>query len=354
MLLLAAGVLFVSLFSLCVKTTVPGLIAPGDALRNLYEWIHLSVSRAQGGGAWARRFEIIDGLGGSYYDSISRFLISIITFACGMMLALSGNIFQSVFRNPIAAPSMLGVASGVQVGIIVLVLRYEFAAEGLPLEKYKYCYFFALAMLALVLVAAKLSSGSKKFSVFDLLIVAAIVQAIIGGVTSFFTYGMDNDLALALQNVSNAVRVNTEPISLYVLGAVFLISVIPFFLLRFSFNAVCFDSDESGSMGVNTRLVKFVSLALGSLMMTAGMVHCGSVGMISLIVPFIARAVFGAESKKLFWGNLLIGGLILLICRDIAAFIPFAETGLPIGAVVQFVAMPVFVLILFSGRRTWE
>jgi iron complex transport system permease protein len=249
---------------------------------------------------------------------------------------------------------MLGVASGVQIGIIVLVLQYGAAAEGMPIEKYRYCYFFALAMLAVVLTAAKLSSGKKKFSVFDLLIVAAIVQSVIGGVTSFYTYGLDNDLALAIQNISNAVRVSTEPISLFILGIVFLLSVVPFFLLRFSFNAVCFDSDESNSMGVNTRLIKFAALVLGSLMMTAGMVHCGSVGMISLIVPFLARAVFGAESKKLFWGNLLFGGLILLICRDIASFIPFAETGLPIGAVVQFIAMPVFVLILFSGRRTWE
>jgi len=117
---------------------------------------------------------------------------------------------------------------------------------------------------------------------------------------------------------------------------------------------VCFDTDDSNSMGVNTRFVKFLALVLGSLMMTAGMVHCGAVGMVSLMVPFISRGIFGAESRKLFWGNLLIGGFVLLLCRDIAFFIPFSGDGIPLGSVVEFVTLPVFVAILLSKRRTWE
>jgi iron complex transport system permease protein len=132
------------------------------------------------------------------------------------------------------------------------------------------------------------------------------------------------------------------------------VSLVPFFLLRFSFNIVCFDQDESNSMGLNTRRIKFISLVLGSLMMTAGVVHSGAVGMLSLMVPFISRGIFGAESSKLFWANLLIGGFILLLCRDIAFFIPFSADGLPVGVAVEFVTLPIFVLILTSRRRTWE
>lgn len=352
LLVIAAAALFA--FSLCIRTAAPGFYAPADAFANLGTWIKVGAGGLTHGGAWLDRFHLIDEAGIGYYETSYRLLISAITFVCGMLLALAGYIFQSVFRNPMAAPSMLGVGTGVQVGLIILVLGYGSAAPYMPLEKYKYCYIAALAMLVCVMAVARLSSGKRKFSVFDLLIVAAIVSQIVGGVTSYFTYGMDNSFALALQDASNVMKVNTEPISLALLGIVAAVSIVPFFLMRFSFNAVCFDSDESGSMGVNTRAVKFVSLVLGSLMMTAGMVHSGAVGMLSLMVPFIARGLFGAESRGLFWGNLLIGGVLLLLCRDIAYFIPFSVDGLPIGTAVEFVTLPVFVLILTSRRRTWE
>jgi iron complex transport system permease protein len=354
MQVLAIAIVVVFLLSMIVKTTVPGVNSPLAAFRNFFTWIELNMAHLFGWPVWLDRFNVIEALGGSYYDTVSRFLISVITFVCGMLLALSGNIFQSVFRNPIAAPAMLGVGTGVSIGLIVLVLTYGTAALTMPVEKYEYCYLFALIMLGSVLLIAKLSGGRRKFSVFDLLIVASIFSTVVGGIIGFFSYGMDNDLALVLADLSNAIVVNTEPVSFAALGIVSLISLVPFFLLRFSFNAVCFDNEESSSMGVNTRIIKFISLILGSLMVVAAMVHSGSVGMISLMVPFVSRSIFGAESRNLFWGNILIGGLVLLICRDIAAFIPYGNHGFPIGGIVQFLSMPVFILILISGRRTWE
>jgi iron complex transport system permease protein len=352
--LLTLAIIVLFAFSLCIRTATPGFYSPAEVFLNLKTWISINIAHLFHTGAWLSRFSIIDAQGIGYYESSYRLLVSVITFVCGMLLALAGFIFQSVFRNPMAAPSMLGVGTGVQVGLIIMVLTYGGAAIGMPLEKYKYCYIFAIAMLAAVMGVAKLSSGKRKFSVFDLLIVAAIVSQIVGGVTSYFVYGMDNSFALALQNLSNVLTVNVEPVSFLLLGIVTAVSIVPFFLMRFSFNAVCFDTDDSNSMGVNTRFVKFISLVLGSLMITAGMVHCGGIGMISLMVPFISRGIFGAESSRLFWGNLLIGGLILLLCRDIAFFIPFSPDGLPIGTAVEFVTLPVFVAILLSHRRTWE
>jgi iron complex transport system permease protein len=354
MRLLVCALVVLFLASLCIRMASRGFQAPVDVFENLWLWIKINVSKFTHGSAWLYRFSLISERGVGYNDAYGRLLVSLITFVCGMLLALAGYIFQSVFRNPMAAPSMLGVGTGVQAGLIYMALTYGAAATSMPREKYTYCYIFALAMLALVMATAKLSSGKRKFSVFDLLIVAAIVSQIVGGVTSYFVYGMDNSFALILQNLSNVLSVNTEPVSFAMLGAVTVLTVTPFFLMRFSFNSVCFDGDEANSMGLNTRAVKFAALVLGSLMMTAGMVHCGAVGMVSLIVPFISRGVFGAESRGLFWGNLLIGGFVLLLCRDIAFFIPFSIDGMPIGTVVEFVTLPVFVAIITGRRRTWE
>jgi iron complex transport system permease protein len=236
----------------------------------------------------------------------------------------------------------------------MLVIRYGMGAYELPLKKYIYCYIAAISMLAIIMFVAKLSSGKKKFSVFDLLIVAAIISQIVNGVVSYYEYSIDNFQALIVREIINAVRVDTGSISFEMLGISLLISLVPFFLMRFSFNAVSFNGDESHSMGINTQIIRLISLVLGSFMVTAAMVHCGMVGMISLIVPFISRNIFGAESRNLFWGNILIGGGILLLCRDISALIHFNYDGIPIGSIVEFVTLPIFVLILIKNQRSWE
>ena len=100
--------------------------------------------------------------------------------------------------------------------------------------------------------------------------------------------------------------------------------------------------------------MKLFALVIGSIMATAAVAHCGTVGMISLIAPFISRAIFGADFRRLFWGNLLMGGAMLVVCRDIAAMIYFTTQGLPLGIIVDFVAVPIFTAILVMQRRVWE
>ncbi len=351
--LLTGIALFIFLFSLCLKTIETGFVSPAEVLANYKAWIQINMGKWFEWPVYLQRTQIIDGLP-YYYDSISRLKITAITFGCGMLLAMSGHLFQSVFRNPIAAPTMLGVNTGVNLGILFLVLQYGGLATGMPYQKYVYCYTGAVLMLILVLGVGKLSSGKKKFSVFDLLIVGAILSQVVGAVRTYYTFSMENDEVLLLNEISNAITVNTDNISFVFLGAALLICIVPVYFIRFSFNAVSFENDEARSFGVNTMALKVGSLILGTFMITAAMVHCGSVGMVSLIAPFLSRSIFGAESRKVFWGNLLVGGTLLVVCRDIASMIYFTSEGLPIGTVVDFVAVPIFVIILVTQRRVWE
>ena len=343
----------VILFSLCLKTIENGVFPLGQMFSSYKTWIHLNLAKWLDWPCYLYRREVIAAIP-CYYDVIARLKITALTFGCGVLLSMSGSLFQSVFRNPIAAPTMLGVNTGVQMGILVLVLQYGGMAQNMPFQKYVYCYIGAAAMLALIIVTGKISSGKNKFSVFDLLITGAILSQVVSAVRTYYTFSMENDQVLLLKEISNAISVNIDPISFIFLGAVLLICLVPIWLIRFSFNAVCFDNDEARSFGVNTMGIKMIALLLGTFMVTAAMVHCGSVGMVSLIAPIISRAVFGADFRKVFWGNLLVGGTILVVCRDIASMIPFTTEGLPVGTVVDFVAVPIFVVVIIMQRRVWE
>lgn len=353
MRLLTGGVVLLLLVSLCVQTVGRGLNAPMDVLQAYKTWIHLSLAEQFNWPIYLQKSSIIDEIP-IYYDAVNRLKITAITFACGAMLAMSGALFQSVFRNPMAAPTMLGINTGVNLGILFLVLNYGGRALFMPFQKYVYCYICAAIMLLLVLGAGKLSSGKKKFSVFDLLIVGAILSQIAGAVRSYATFNMSNEMVLILNQVTNAIRVNVENVSFLFLGGVLIICLVPSYLIRFSFNAVCFENDQSKSFGIRTGAMKLFALVIGSIMATAAVAHCGTVGMISLIAPFISRAIFGADFRRLFWGNLLMGGAMLVVCRDIAAMIYFITQGLPLGIIVDFVAVPIFTAILVMQRRVWE
>lgn len=339
--------------SLCIGGYSYSLNSPAEVFMSIRVWIKLSLANLLNAGA---------GQGGAgnagsmpfYGDVISRIKYTGMTFMCGMLMAVSGHIFQTVFRNPMAAPTMLGVSTGVNLGVLALVLQFGAAAYQMMSLKYIYCYSGAIAVLAAVLILGKISSGRKRTSVFDYLLVGAILSQIIGAVMTYFTYAMENDQMLIYQEISGDLHMDISNNAFEVLGVAMLIGLVPMFMIRFSFNAVSFETDDSRSMGVNAYALKIITMILGTIMIAAAMIHCGSAGMISLIAPFISRGLFGAEFRKSFWGDLLIGGGLLVICKDVTGLIPFGDSGLPLGTIVDFIAVPVFVLIVVSQRRIWE
>ncbi|MBQ9014639.1 MAG: iron chelate uptake ABC transporter family permease subunit [Firmicutes bacterium] len=341
------------ILSLNVDGYFPVLHTPAEVIRSIFTWFHLTFAQLFHTPAALHYYDITGEM--PYYGGVmQRVRLMAMTFLCGALMALSGSIFQTVFRNPMAAPTMLGVSAGVNAGVLVLVLQFEFAATTMMLYKYIYCYIGAVVMLALVLIMGKISSGKGRLNIFDMLIVGAILSQIIGAVMTYYSYAMENDLALVYQQVSAAIEMDTSKEAFLFLGGVTVLSLVPMLLLRFSFNAVGFETDDSRSLGIHAYGMKIVTMILGTMMIAAAMIHCGSAGMISLVAPFIARGIFGAEFRRQFWGNLLIGGTLLVVCKDIVGMIPFYGSHIPLGTIVDFVVLPLFVVIIVSQRRIWS
>lgn len=342
------------IFSMCLRTSQVALISPVVAMQNLFTWLKLTVAKWFNLPIYLESEAIIAGLP-FYFETVARFKISVITAASGAMLALAGALYQGVFRNPIAAPTMLGVASGIELGILVLVLKYANAVYSMTSKRYFYCYGFALAILLIVMLMGKIASRGKRLAVTDMLLVGAAISQIINVLITYYRFEMEDELLIVFQEISSGIYINIQTISFIILGAAFVISIIPIHLLRYSFNAVCFSDDDAFTMGINPKIVRFVALICGTIMITAAMVHCGSVGMISLIIPHICRYLFGSNFKRIYYASGLFGGMLLLICRDISALFYFGYSGvLPISSIVSIIAAPIFVIVLFQQRKGWE
>lgn len=293
---------------------------------------------------------------GVYNGVIVKAGIIGITLICAVLLSVSGMLYQNVFKNPIAGPGMLGVSSGVTLGMMILVYLYGAEAMGMLVPRYAMCYGFGAAILVFVILAGrKLSGKGKPFDIVTMLLVGSILSQLVGFVVTYVTlFVMEPDVYQDYITLSQMLVVDTSGISWSVLLVATVVSLAPVIYLRFRFNALAFDEQEVRMLGINFTMLRAVALICGAIMILAAQIHIGAVAMVSLIVPFLSRSWFGCEFRKQLVGNVCISTILLLVCRDIVDLIPFVGDGIGIGSAVSVVALPVFLLIMTRHMRGWE
>lgn len=291
-----------------------------------------------------------------YYAIPERAGVIGITLVCAVLLAVSGALYQAVFRNPIAGPGMLGVGSGVSMGMMLLVYLFGASASGMLVERYAYCYGFGAAILAFVIfMGRKLSGKGKPYDIVTMLLLGSILSQLLGFVVSYVTlFVMDPGTYEMYYALSQMLVVDTSPVSWACLGVATLVSFVPIWHMRFKLNALAFDEQEVRLLGINATALRALALVCGAIMILAAQIHTGAVAMVSLIVPFLSRSWFGCEFRKQLAGNICIGTILLLVCRDVADLIPFVGDGIAIGSIVAVFAMPLFLVIVAKSLRGWE
>lgn len=291
-----------------------------------------------------------------YWAVVDRAGVVGITLICAVLLAVSGMLYQNVFKNPIAGPGMLGVSSGVSLGMMLMVALYSGAAPSMVGTRYAFCYAFGAAILVFVMAAGrKLSGRGKPFDIVTMLLIGSILSQLLGFIVSYMTlFVMDESDYATFYTMSQMLVVDTSAVSWVALGIAFLASMAPVVLNRYKLNALAFDDQEARMMGLSLTKMRAIALICGAIMILAAQIHVGMVSLVSLVVPFLARSWFGCEFNKQLIGNVCIGTVLLLACRDICDLIPFVGDGLAIGSVVSVVAMPLFVVVMARQMREWK
>lgn len=356
---LAAVLLVLCVLSLGIGVSRHQFIPADEVLRSVRAWFVITYNQLFCGKVYTT--VDVQNMAPFFYQMTTRVGVTYVAVVCGIILTISGMVYQSVFRNPVAAPTMLGVAGGLNIGLLVFTWVYGASVIYETVPHYLYAYGGGLAALVLVLVVSRLINGKRWFSVVDMLLVGSIVSQVFGQIVLFVSYYVfDDSQWLLYTNLNEVLTVNTDPLAYAFLAVAFLISFIPIYLLRFRLNALSFSPEEARGMGVDQTRLRYLALFLGTIMVIVAMAHAGMVGMAALIVPFVARAYFGAETSRQITGNILLGAILVLLCRDIADMLTMVIMGMgfgfefPIGVVASLVCMPVFVWIIARQQRTWE
>lgn len=351
-----AGLLLIAiaLLSACIDLYQGRIASPFEVFWCYGTWITQTIAGLTGQQTMSAA-ELME-IQPSYYSLLGRAGTTIITALAGALLAISGSLYQSVFKNPIASPSILGVSSGIQMGYVILVLVFGTAAIEMTAWRYGLAYGLALMMLVLMSALSKLISGKgKPLNIINMLVIGMILSQLSGVIVTYCSWYLFEDEAWTVyNNLSEVLSVDTSGTAVTILFVMTLASVTPIVLLRFRLNILSFSESDMRMLGVNSHRIQLVALASGTLMMIAAQVAVGTVAMISLVVPHVSRALFGAEFRKQFIGNMLLGALILVLCRTVLSFIPSVGMWLPIGTVVSIVVLPAFVWIIATQQRSWE
>ncbi|MBS5450051.1 MAG: iron ABC transporter permease [Coriobacteriia bacterium] len=352
---LLGALVLVTLVSLCQGVSTQGLLySPADVLGCYAGWFKLNVGVLFQPSLALER-PVILATYPMYDEVITRVTYTVISVGCGALLAIAGMLYQVVFRNPIAGPGLLGVSSGATAGIVALVAVFGYQATYRTAERYLFAFVGGIAVLAIVLGLGKLACGRRRgLDLVDVLLVATIVSSLVGTVTSYVVnYKFTDAEWSAYYDLDAALVVDASPFTLAFLGIGALVSLVPVVALRFRMNSLSFPDEDARLLGIRVRPLRALALAAGSVMLLVGQTLVGGVGMASLVVPYLSRALYGAEFGRQLVGNALLGALVIALCRVIVSFIPFVGYGIPVGTAATFVLLPGFVWVMTSAQKSW-
>lgn len=279
-----------------------------------------------------------------------RFNRLVMGLLVGSALSVSGVVFQAILRNPLAEPYVLGVSGGAGLGATMAILFGAVAA--VPLSLPLTAFVSAVATLFLVYGIASKGSGGVP-SVYSLILSGVIISAICSSLIMFFVSMASVE---GLHNVVWWMLGNLQPVpgGQRLVSVLFIVSGIGgAWLLSSRLNALTLGREMAHYQGINADVVIMVGLLCATLMAATAVSMAGMIGFVGLIVPHVARAMFGPDHRWLIPLSAIGGGTFLAVCDAFARTV-LAPIEVPVGVVTALAGGPFFLLILQRKMKsTW-
>jgi len=273
---------------------------------------------------------------------------AILALCIGAILSSCGVVTQSLFRNPLADPAIIGVSAGASVGAslsIVLVGHFE-GWQGLSLTSLS-AFIGAILTVALVY---RISTNKQGTSVVTMLLAGIALSFMAGSLSTFLEFIASNETLrrLSLWRMGGLEAANLTSIPIGVMVATGILGLI--WTQRTALNALLLGESEARHLGIPVDRVKKILI----LTIAAGIGTCvalaGTIAFVGLVVPHCIRFLVGPNHRFLIPYAALAGSLLLLIA-DVLARVMLAPTELPVGLITAFIGAPVFLMLLVQQSK---
>ena len=276
----------------------------------------------------------------------------------GMTLGLCGAVFQTLFRNPLATPYTLGVASGGSLGALIAIKAgFDFSWFGLSGVSTA-AFIGALAVIGVVFLFTR---GVKRLSVTELLLAGVTLGLFCSAMTMFVQYLSTERQTFAMIRwmmgsvVTIGLSDSLANLPLLLVSWIMLISCAK------ALNQYALGEELAVSRGVNVVRLQVVCIVFASLATAAVVAACGPIGFVGLVVPQMTGLLVGRDCRILLPASALLGGTFLALCDWISQLAlgwlgaltghALSSASLPTGVVTAIVGVPIFLVLLYRRAR---
>ncbi len=284
----------------------------------------------------------------------SRLPQTITALFAGAGLAISGLQMQTLFRNPLAGPSVLGISSGASLGVALVVLMSG-AIGGTTLSNMGFfgdvaisvaAVIGALSVMALIVFAAEHVRGHATLLIIGVM-VGYLANAIIG-VLKYFS--LEEDVkAYVIWGLGSFSRVSGMQLTIF---ATLMVVLIPLsFLLIKPLNLLQLGEGYAKNLGLNVERARRRVILSSGILTAIVTAYCGPIIFLGLAMPHLARAIFRTSDHRVLMPTSMLIGIVVALFCNVVARLPGFEGALPVNSVTALIGAPVVAYVLFRKNR---
>lgn len=267
----------------------------------------------------------------------------------GFGLSVSGLLMQTLFRNPLAGPFVLGISSGAGLGVALLVMGGSLLGVGIFTSSFSLAIAASLGsfivLLAILLVARNIRDTMA------ILIIGLMFGSLTAAVVNILSYfaSMEKLQQYVFWNLGSLGNLSWPQVALFV-SIIFIGLLCTLFSVK-GLNALLLGEQYAISMGVSVKKLRYIIMIATSLLAGSITAFVGPIAFIGLAVPHITRMLFKSSNHFiLIPATMLIGGIVMLFC-DTVAQLPGSQLTLPINAITSIIGAPMVIWLLLRKRK---
>jgi len=296
----------------------------------------------------------LTGAGDQWYTILNLRLISAVSaLIVGSALAVSGVYLQTLLRNPLASPYILGLAAGAGLGVAAstFITRITTTTETVS-APWSQQGGAAVGALVVLFIVYTLSRRRGLLDPVTILLVGVMVSAVAGAMImllQFLSPAADTDSLIRW--MMGSISQFTQWHSLITGGIITIAGIIIGLLFSRALDVAVLHDDEAQTIGVNVNRLRTILFITAGLLTAAAVVLAGPIGFVGLVAPHIARSIVGPRHFALIIASALIGAALILFADTGVRFLPRTHGLMPIGIITATLGGPVFIWILRRERN---
>lgn len=268
----------------------------------------------------------------------------------GSALAVSGLLMQTLFRNPLADPYILGISSGASLGIALLILMISFGGLSWILIS-NWSFVLAASVGAFIVMLLVLTLASKIKNTMSILIIGLMFGSFAGAIINVLAYFSSAEQLQQYIAWSFGSLGNHSYNELMIYSLIYIFAILPILWLIKPLNSLLLGENYAQSLGVNVKATRFKILLITSILTGLVTAFSGPIAFVGLAVPHLTKLVFKTSNHIILIPAVLLNGSILLLISDTIAQLPHSEFTLPINAITSIFGAPVVIWLIISKRK---